>query len=348
MLKLKQEFIQQVNSAVKLEELHAPVQHAIVLEHSTIPPYLTALFSLKPGTNPEARNIIHSIVMEEMLHMTIASNILNALGGRPQLNSQPFVPAYPGPLPMGIGEGLVVGLEAYSPAVAKNIFMEIEEPEDPLVLKAAFEAPAYHTIGEFYTALQQKINDLAPASLPGDPAYQVTSPFFPPGLLFPILTREDAIYAINIIVEQGEGTPVSPIDQQQEIAHYYRFEELYRGRKLVKDPSAPHGFSFTGEAIPFNAADVYPLFPNTKTAMLPAGSEEKRRLDEFNASYFSLLNGLHLTFNGNPDNLANTIGVMYDLKLSAQKLCATPFPGKAGYTIGPSFEYVPVPFLLPV
>lgn len=347
MLKINPIYINQAAAAHTLEDLHSLVQKAIELEHSTIPPYLTALFSIKPGSNQEAASIIHSIVVEEMLHMTIAANILNALGGKPQINNPQFVPNYPGPLPMGIGQDLIVGLEAYSPDLAKKAFMEIEEPENPLVFKAMLETtPEYHTIGQFYAALQKKIEELAADTLPGNPNYQVTSSFFDANLLFPILKKEDAINAINIIVEQGEGTSVSPLDMEEEIAHYYRFEELYRGRKLIKDPTDPNGFSFTGEEIPFSAAGVYAIYPNTKTDKLPEGTEERRRMDEFNTSYFSLLNGLHLAFNGNPDNLNNTIGVMFDLKLAAQKLCATPFPGKEGYTIGPSFEFVSVPSLL--
>ncbi len=343
MLKINTTYVDQIQAATTLDDLHELVQMAIELEHSTIPPYLTALYSLKPGTNPDVWNIIHSIVIEEMLHMCIAANILNALGGQPAINTAAFVPDYPGPLPMGIGQGLIVGLKAYSPSLVKNVFMEIEEPEHPLVFKSlALVAADYKTIGAFYEALQDKIEELADDQLPGNPARQVTSPFFPSKQLFPIRTKEDAIAAISLIVEQGEGTATSPLDPQNELAHYYRFEELYRGKKLVKDPAAPNGFSFTGDTIPFDPSEVFPLFPNTKTALLPEGSEERNRMDEFNASYFALLNGLHRTFNGEPAFLANTFGLMYDIKLQAAKLCATPFPGKQGYTIGPSFEFVPV------
>lgn len=78
--------------------------------------------------------------------------------------------------------------------------------------------------------------------------------------------------------------------------------------------------------------------------MLPEHSAERRRMDEFNACYHNLLDGLHQTFNGKPQQLDDTIGLMYDLKLYAEKLCGTPFPGKEGYMIGPSFEFVkPIP-----
>lgn len=340
MLKIEAKYIQLVEQSNRLEDLYPMLQNAIELEHSTIPPYLTALFSIRQGVSTEARKIVHSIVIEEMMHMTIAANILNAIGGQPQINNPQFVPAYPGPLPMGIGQGLIVGLEKYSLNVVEHVFMEIEEPENPLVLKSVVEElPTYATIGQFYLAIQQKIEEIAPDILPGNKEYQVTSSFFDSDQLFPIYTKQDAIRAIDIIVEQGEGTSISPVDQDGEIAHYYRFEELVRQRKLIKDDNAPYGYSFSGDPIVYNPADVKPLFPNTKLNMLQPGTEEWYNLAHFNSSYFSLLAGLHTTFNGAPDELNNTIGIMFDLKLIAEKLGATPFPGKPGYTIGPSFEF---------
>ncbi|GAB5399904.1 MAG: hypothetical protein Aureis2KO_14890 [Aureisphaera sp.] len=342
MLKLDTEFVGNIRKADSLDVLFPLVQNAIELEHATIPPYLTAMFSLKPRTEREIWDIIHSIVIEEMLHMTIASNILNALGGSPNINKPDFVPEYPTGLPMGIGDGLVVNLAKYSKQQVKDVFMEIEEPEDPLNLdKIKFaQQQDYNTIGEFYMALRDKIDELAPEHLPGDPALQVTSGFFPDDVLFPILTKSDVNRAIEIIVEQGEGTTTSPIDFEGEIAHYYRFEELYRGVRLVKDDKAKYGYSFSGPPIPFDPNNVQPIFPNTKANMLPAGSEERRRVDEFNAAYYSLLQGLHEVFNGKPEQLRETIGIMFDIKLFGEKLCGTKFPGKPGFTIGPTFEFI--------
>jgi rubrerythrin len=343
MIKIDPKFVEQVKRATSYEDLFPLMQNAIELEHATIPPYLTAIFSLKPKTNNEIRKLIHSIVIEEMLHMTISSNILNALGGAPAINNKSFVPRYPTKLPMGIGEDLVVGLANYSIDQVVNVFMRIEEPEHPIPFESlAAEALTFSTIGEFYAAIQAKIIELPGEKLPGDKKRQVTSSFFPDDLLYPIHTTAEAVSAINIIVRQGEGTTTTPFDEEGHLAHYYEFEELYKGRRLVKDPSAPNGYSFSGDVIPFDQDDVFPLFPNTKAAMLAAGSEERRRADDFNVGYSRLLNGLHKTFNGCPDFLDGTIGLMYDVKLSGEKLCATPFPGVTGMNIGPPFEFVDV------
>lgn len=343
MIKIDPIFVERVKKATSYEDLFPLMQNAIELEHATIPPYLTAIFSLKPKTNKEIRKLIHSIVIEEMLHMSISSNILNALGGAPDINKNSFVPEYPTGLPMGIGEDLIVGLANYSIDQVQNVFMKIEEPEHPIVFESlAAGELTFSTIGEFYAAIQKKIIELPGDKLPGDKKLQVTSSFFPANLLYPIHTTEEAVSAIDIIVRQGEGTTTTPFDEEGHLAHYYEFEELYKGRRLIKDPSAPNGYSFSGDVIPFDQNDVFPIFANTKASMLPEGSEERRRADDFNVTYSRLLNGLHKTFNGNPDFLDGTIGLMYDVKLSGEKLCATPFPGQEGLNIGPPFEFVDV------
>jgi hypothetical protein len=42
---------------------------------------------------------IKGVVIEEMLHMTIAANVLNAVGGHPAIDRPDFVPNYPEDLP---------------------------------------------------------------------------------------------------------------------------------------------------------------------------------------------------------------------------------------------------------
>jgi hypothetical protein len=59
-----------------------------------------------------------------MMHMTIACNILNALGGEPIISKPHFVPSYPTHLPMCIGDSLIVGLERYSRELVKDVFMK--------------------------------------------------------------------------------------------------------------------------------------------------------------------------------------------------------------------------------
>jgi hypothetical protein len=82
-----------------LEQLHRHLQWAIELEHTTIPAYLYTMYTIMPDTNQEAYSVIQSVVIEELLHMILAANILNAVGGQPCLNYPGFVPEYPRPMP---------------------------------------------------------------------------------------------------------------------------------------------------------------------------------------------------------------------------------------------------------
>lgn len=72
--------------------LRNALQSAITLEFATLPPYLTALWSIKEEMHPAAVSI-REVVQEEMQHMGIACNMLKAIGGTAQIAGR--VPHYP-------------------------------------------------------------------------------------------------------------------------------------------------------------------------------------------------------------------------------------------------------------
>jgi len=345
MIKLDLRYLEGVQTATTLPELCNYLQDAIELEHATIPAYLSAMMSIKPGTNTKVFELIHSVVIEEMLHMSIACNVMNALGGSPDINKPGFVPDYPGPLPMGIGNDLIVRLVPLSTQGVHDIYMAIEEPEDPINFPVKLEtlaAPTFATIGQFYQAIQAQIKLLCPDGIMPYPGRNNMTSMFPPSQLFAINTVNDAINAINIIIEQGEGTKMSPLDPEHELAHYYRFAEIYYAKQLVPDKSVPQGYSYSGTPITIDTANVFNTYPNTKLSDLHSESEAWNAAAEFSQAYSRLLNALHVTFNGSPDNISHTLGMMYDVKLLGEKLAALPFPGKPGYNVGPTFEYISV------
>jgi hypothetical protein len=67
MIKVDPQILAGIRSASSPAQLYRYLQSAVKLEHSTIPPYLTAMFSVKPGVNHEIGTLIRSIVVEEML-----------------------------------------------------------------------------------------------------------------------------------------------------------------------------------------------------------------------------------------------------------------------------------------
>lgn len=112
-----------------LDDLRSYLQIAIQLEHATIPPYLTALYSIKPSadkSNQASFDLIRAVVVEEMLHMTLAANLLNAVHGEPKLTEKGFVPNYPTFLPNGETD-FEVSLRPFSPGTIE-MFKQIERP----------------------------------------------------------------------------------------------------------------------------------------------------------------------------------------------------------------------------
>jgi hypothetical protein len=339
MIRLDRKVIKAVQAAAVREDLYPWLQNAIELEHSTIPPYLTAMFSLKPGTNDEIARLIRSIVQEEMLHMAIVGNILIAIGGRPAINVAGFIPTYPGPLPMSIGgSDLKVGIEAFSLPLVHDIFMEIEKPEHPIPVKtlAAGAVPDFATIGEFYAALANKIAEFGNCIFTVPAAQQVLN-WFDAARLFPITDVLTADKGIQVIVDEGEGTRTDPFQSPGDPAHYYKFGEIFHGRKIIKTAD---GFAYGGDPIPFDASGVYPMKANPKIADFAPGTQARSRVEEFSYAYSSLLNALHTAFNGEPAKINTAIGLMYELKMIAVSLMQTPVGDGSKTTAGPSFEYI--------
>jgi len=342
MILLKKDLIQLLDGSV--EGLRAAMQHAVELEHATIPVYLYTLYSLRLGSNQEVASIIRSVVIEEMLHMTIACNLLNAIGGAPVLDHPGFVPKYPGPLPGGVEASLTVSLAPMSLEHVHNVFMGIEEPEKPLRFKAlALGKDQPVTIGMFYDKISSQLQD---SFFSGDVSRQVVADWWPDQELFPVTNLDGARRAIQIIVEQGEGTDLEPLDLEGDYAHYYRFAEIVHGRRLIKNPNAnpetppDQRYIYDGPAVDFDSGQVLPLEINPGLQPYPAGSGAQTAVDAFNASYTNFLRCLHQVFNGHPEMLRGAIGTMESLKEQARAI--TSIQVDAETFAGPTFQYKPV------
>ena len=111
-----------------VELLRQHLQTALEVEHSTIPAYLTALATIKDNYNVQVQAIFRQILIQEMLHLALVANILNAVGGKPMLFSKNFIPFYPSRMPGGLMPKLQIPIERCSIALIADIFMKIEEP----------------------------------------------------------------------------------------------------------------------------------------------------------------------------------------------------------------------------
>jgi hypothetical protein len=337
------------------DELIAYLHAAMALEHATIPPYLTAYYSIKSTTNSDAAHIIRVVAVEEMLHLTLVANVLNAIGGKPDLTRPGFVPSYPAYLPDG-EDDFTVDLRPLSPEAVET-FCKIERPgrapvgerllttadggEPSLVSSPTTEKLRFYSIGEFYSEIIQGLEKVAAADpgqlFCGDPALQVGSEYFYSGggEVTVVTDLDSACRALTFIADQGEGLAAGIHDAAGELAHYYRFRQLQLGRyyEIGDDADAPSG-------APLSVAwdEVYPAKVSARLADYPAGSELAAAALEFNADYGAFLALLTRAFNGNPELLQEAVREMFRLRDGFNRLMCNPLPGSDGLHAAPTFE----------
>lgn len=332
-----------------IHSLRRHLQWAIEVEHSTLPPYLCAIYTIKEGHNPEAAEILRSIFMEEMLHMTLAANLLNAVGGKPTLDHPGFLPSYPTALPHSCGS-FQIPLAKFSPETIRTL-QRVEKPE---AAAAPPQAERYATLGQFYlaieTSLQHLSDDLGPALFCGDPARQVGPEhlhYQGSGRVIPIQDLDSALAALREIVEQGEGLDHGSIwdgdrnmfhHTRDEVGHYFRLQQIMDGRYYRRGDTPQSGPS--GESFPVDWDAVYDMQPKPRSADHAPDSTVGLAMAQFNQAYCAMLDTLQQAFNGKPELLPTSVGAMYRLREQALALMQLPAAQGTGCA-GPSFGYVP-------
>ncbi|MFM6200645.1 MAG: ferritin-like domain-containing protein, partial [Dolichospermum sp.] len=187
-----------------VEDLHYYLIQGLMIEHATLPPYLTALYSLKPGSNLEAFQFIRTVAVEEMLHLTLVANVFNAVGGNIKgvLTDPDFVPTYPTYLPTR-EDDFEVNVSKFSKKTVET-FCKIERSHEVDEKKPLVESRTrqtwkddffkkfgkkqnlkYYTIGLFYTevirglkALDKQYKDQGKNLFIGDPKKQITPEYY--------------------------------------------------------------------------------------------------------------------------------------------------------------------------
>ncbi|CAG8831502.1 873_t:CDS:10, partial [Gigaspora margarita] len=74
--------IESLQSTATLDNLYEMLKIAMTIELTTIPPYLYAMYSIKPGTEigDEISRQIRHVAAEEMLHLSLVANLIAAIG----------------------------------------------------------------------------------------------------------------------------------------------------------------------------------------------------------------------------------------------------------------------------
>jgi CDGSH-type Zn-finger protein/uncharacterized Fe-S cluster protein YjdI len=227
------------------EQLLYWLHEASEIEHNLMCCYLYAAFSLKRDDAAWSaeqraavarwRQAITSVAMEEMAHLALVANLMNALGAAPHLN-RPTFPIDAGPYP----EGFVIRLAPFCAATIEH-FKFLERPNHEAMRDAAGFVPErryrrgapegrlspgardYTTVGELYEVVAQSMTAFAErhgeaALFIGEPALQADATLVPLPGMQAVHTLSDALAAIRTIVTQGEGAGSEQID-----SHFMRF-----------------------------------------------------------------------------------------------------------------------------
>ena len=319
---------------------------AMQLELTTIPAYLAAMYCLievKDSDNPfakkaaSARQLIKTVVIEEMLHLSLIANILTAIGARPVFYDEQAIPNYPTVLPHASASDTLITLGSPTKSVLEA-FLMIERPQTP---DSDAQGNDYRTQGQFYEYIiditkQQPeffpVYDNCTTIDPDDPriARQLLpgQGYFPhnvgTGGLVEVKDSASALEALSVIREQGEGS-----DDLTEFSHYAKFklisEECDFGPFMINASGV-----VTGEALSsLPDDDPIPLINNA-----------------FNASYsylLMILDRMYATADSKSklNIILSGLYIAMDLLMRplAQCLLSCPLPSAPGEFACPTFYF---------
>lgn len=362
-----------------ITQLRRLLRRAILIEHTTIPPYLCALYSIKDSTNQESAGVIRSVIVEEMLHMILAANVLNAIGGEPSVNHPRFIPSYPSNLiallnpkinsgkatldhllkvdaltasnshgSTGSEEDVEVGLLKFSEE-AIDVFLRIEQPA-----ARHEESSTTETIGTFYKIVIDGLETLEDeARVRGETIFtqdperqkrQITSAHYynGGGEVQVVTDLHTARKALKEIVFQGEGFDPEFFDKDisigsyDEIGHYYRFNEIKKGRYYEEGDTPKTGPRGATLSVRWN--EVYQMKPNPTLEDYRHNPALREKGRAFNRAYMNVLDKIQKAFTGEPDSLQEAVVFMFELKYLAAELLKNPL-GASSLAAGPIFGY---------
>ncbi len=336
------------------KQLVEHLEWAWLLELSTLPPYLTALWSIEDASS-DAYRLVKSVALEEMLHMLLVTNLYNSVGGNlARSNVKAQIPRYPGSLPHAAQGGPWIQLSPASVPVFANVFALIEQPADEPNPQP--QPDRYTSIAQFYKAIEDGFR-LLKTDIKKD-SYQIRDAWFGGGggEVVVVTDLDSALRAIREIVEQGEGArpfesgtedegellgygqrqdgTYGPIYGRQELSHYAKFMEVVNGNPAL--------------------GTVFPMAPNPDPAMVEVPKGTHWRQDEvralarlFDDLYTLLINALVDAFSREEDRelfFTGAVPIMHSaLPPIATLLMAVPLdpaaPDSVGLNAGPGFRY---------
>ena len=334
------------SSICTLSELKEQLQTAIEIEWATIPVYLTTLYSIVESYNSEIYHLIETVIIQEMMHMSQAANLLIALNGSPLIDDPSVIPSYPATgLPGGVLPGLTLSLGKLSLEHVYKVFMGIEIPQRSFVASPSISNEK-NTVGAFYNEIKECIkylgDDIFNASTvdlqvkwPWDTAKSV-------GYIVPVTNMASALEAIDLVISEGEGAGLLNPNEigSDTLAHFYKFEEIVCQKHLEKVGNFHYAYS--GLPIPFDPIGVWPMRPNPTAATVLPNTNCYHESKTFHGVYRKVLRSLQHIFNGHPDGIWKTMVLMESLKVHAKRMMWIPYNPHNLHdytTCGPVWEY---------
>ena len=357
-----------------VEELREHLQYAVGLELTTIPAYLCAMYTIEDGTNTAAYDTIQSVVLEEMLHMVLAANVLNAVGGVPATgpvgDGPSPIPVYPTEVPF-ISEIPLIHLQRFSPE-AIDEFIDIERPDD---LAAAAHGDQYASIGSFYAAIETGLRSYATpevfeAARESRAGCQLrpSDYYGGAGTVIEVTDLDSAVAALTEIVREGEGVSDEALSQTAHehllsgaqtpgrlppgigvddldtlpfgwkmYSHFARFSEIRAGRTFRPEQTIDQ--EPAGSLLVIDWDSARPMITDPRSSDYD-GTDVHGALVAANETYTELVDAIYRAVNGDSAQLQEAVATMYRLKYQAIALTRTPSPLEPGKTLGPPFEYL--------
>ena len=293
------------------EQLLYTLTEAAEIEHNLMCCYLYAAWSLKtePDDDIDAetraeiakwQRVIVDIAIDEMTHLALVANLMNATGGVAHFG-RPNFPIAPGMLPAG----LVVRLAPFNRDTLQH-FIYLERPEgseepdaESFICADVYErgqhglkltpaAQDYLTVGHLYRSVETGLKALVERHgeagvFIGDPALQVGPDTVRMNGLIAVTNLETACQALETIVEQGEGA-----SGHSETSHFQRFVAV---RQALEARGADFQPAYPAAT---NPVMRHPPFPENRVWV--SREEARGVIDLGNAAYNHMLRCLSQGF----------------------------------------------------
>ena len=352
------------------EQLIFMLCEAATLEHMIMCEYLFASFALKRSTSegltPEQleavrrwERVITDVAEQEMLHLSLANNLLSSIGAAPYFGRVNF-PNRSRYFPSAVRLALLPLDE-----VSLRYFLFLERPEKMAIEdvpgfyramnpehsdQLVPESQMFATVGELYRGIEDGFRNLSETYgekqlFIGTAHDQATEEYFGWKELTPVTDLPSAITAIQTIITEGEGARGDWKD-----AHFGKFLKIFNEYQEIKakDPA----FSASRPVL----AAFTRVPGEVETAELIDDPFTSKVSDLFNASYEVLLQVLSRFFL-QVDTTKEGLEMLSDVSVRLMVTVIKPLgtllttlpvgPHRPGLTAGPTFEMYRTGYLLP-